>query len=385
MAFRSSLRKTLVILAAQAVLFTSSALADTTIVDDNFDSYASDAALYAAWEPRNGSGSAAPNNPDDGILTSEILDPERYPGVQGQAVDHVGSADGFPGDSILQSTLLTPGAPIVPSATQSIRFGGDIFVGNDGNSRKSIALRNRTTVENLIELGTYNSNGQTSDPTDPNDSSGLVPVSTYAYRLRLFDAIGGDLVEEPDWQFFQFDPALDVIPTDGEADGIVGPLDIGAAWHTYSATITPDTIKLEVDLYRDGLDNGATLTAGSDVAGVDATVEWQISATAAGFDSLRIGGVSGLSSANSVAFDNVSLSLIDVGTGGGSDTDDDGDVDGSDFLELQRTDAAGIAQWQVDYGSPSGLSSSISAVPEPGSLALLLSTALGLLAHRRQR
>jgi len=350
----------------------SASHAVTTIVDDDFESYADDNALYAVWEPRNGSGNAAPSAPDDGILTS---DDTLFPGITGNGVDHLGG-------SVMQYTGLTPAAPIFPSETESIFLQSDIYVGNDGNSRTSAGLRNRTSTGNILEMGTYNANG-----VDPTDGVTVVPSTTYAYRLVLFGGFGGELIQQPNWLYFDFDLALDIDDSDPGTteptpDGIVSPVDIGAAWHTYSATITPDTVTFEIDLYRDGLDNGATLTAGSDVAGIDASVTYNITTGVQGFDSFRIGAPSGVSSANGVAFDNVSLSLVDVG-GGGSDADGDGDVDGADFLKLQRDNPAGIAQWQLDY--PSGaLQSNLSAVPEPASLALVFFATAGLLVSRRR-
>lgn len=61
------------------------------------------------------------------------------------------------------------------------------------------------------------------------------------------------------------------------------------------------------------------------------------------------------------------------------DFDNDGDVDGRDFLVWQRNPAVGsLADWKNNYGSgPLGAI----AVPEPGSLALMLACA-GLIACR---
>ena len=55
------------------------------------------------------------------------------------------------------------------------------------------------------------------------------------------------------------------------------------------------------------------------------------------------------------------------------DADGDGDVDGQDYLILQRDNPAGIADWQSNYPTP--LTGAISAVPEPASASLV---ALGL-------
>ena len=61
----------------------------------------------------------------------------------------------------------------------------------------------------------------------------------------------------------------------------------------------------------------------------------------------------------------------------------DGDVDGADFLEWQRTDQTpgGLTDWQAGY--PSSLAVNVSAVPEPSSCLLLLFGA-AVLAGRRK-
>lgn len=68
------------------------------------------------------------------------------------------------------------------------------------------------------------------------------------------------------------------------------------------------------------------------------------------------------------------------------DFDSDGDVDGSDFLEWQRTDgsATGLTDWQMNYGTPSNVTASAASVPEPSSLILLLTSCL-LAAYGNRR
>ncbi|NOZ40434.1 MAG: PEP-CTERM sorting domain-containing protein [Planctomycetes bacterium] len=65
------------------------------------------------------------------------------------------------------------------------------------------------------------------------------------------------------------------------------------------------------------------------------------------------------------------------------DFDGDGDVDGSDFLEWQRTDgsASGLLQWQTNYGAASS-SALATAVPEPSTL--MLGALAGLAMWRRK-
>ncbi len=66
-----------------------------------------------------------------------------------------------------------------------------------------------------------------------------------------------------------------------------------------------------------------------------------------------------------------------------ADADLDGDVDGTDFLILQRTDPTLIPDWQAQYGMASDpLLAASSAVPEPGCLMLAL-WSLCYLARRQ--
>jgi hypothetical protein len=66
-----------------------------------------------------------------------------------------------------------------------------------------------------------------------------------------------------------------------------------------------------------------------------------------------------------------------------ADADNDGDVDGSDFLILQRTDPSQLPLWETQFGS-SGSSPTLAGVPEPTSLGLI-AMGLTLLARRRPR
>ncbi len=67
------------------------------------------------------------------------------------------------------------------------------------------------------------------------------------------------------------------------------------------------------------------------------------------------------------------------------DFDLDGDVDGRDFLVWQRNTSVGnLADWQANYGAVPPLSSSATAVPEPGCGAILLMFAGVLVGIRRK-
>jgi len=64
------------------------------------------------------------------------------------------------------------------------------------------------------------------------------------------------------------------------------------------------------------------------------------------------------------------------------DLDDDGDVDGADFLLIQRSDPSLIPAWVAAYGN-GALSSATAAVPEPSAVTLLLPVMFFALARAK--
>ena len=65
-----------------------------------------------------------------------------------------------------------------------------------------------------------------------------------------------------------------------------------------------------------------------------------------------------------------------------ADADGDGDVDGADFLMIQRTNTSLIPQWELEYGATSGSLAAAQGVPEPTTACLLALSAL-LAAYGR--
>lgn len=121
-----------------------------------------------------------------------------------------------------------------------------------------------------------------------------------------------------------------------------------------------------------------------------------------GSDEAAIGHLDGLMSTDN------SLFLADISPGGGfgsgdansgiiyqieslvpeqeGDFDSDGDVDGNDFLYWQRNPSVGdLADWETDFGTPSGASQSAANVPEPSTQFLMVLGTFALAWGQRKR
>jgi hypothetical protein len=304
--------------------------ASVDIVVDDFESYANSADFQAAWGETTGLGTATalPGDHNSGILTDNAV---LFPGIQGKAVDHIGSVASTPGmvnqwgGPIDQTSGVNPKFLISPSAAQNIVLSFDLFA-SGVNERMTVGLRSITALPdgldadtfpdantaNILELGQYNAH-----PTVP-QVPGAPTVSTqFAYRLINFGAVTSPITLQPSWQYFTLAPELDRA---SDSDSLTTLADIGAGWHTYTATITADSITLTLDLFRDGKTNltrvGGTgaIEVGVGADGVDASITYEILTLSQGFNSLRLGGPSGQTSLGPgpTAFDNISLRLVDI-------------------------------------------------------------------------
>lgn len=413
------------------VVLGAQAMAETVIVNETFDGYADDAAFQAAWTPTIGNGTALANPADvnSGILTTDTI---AFPGLQGKGVDHIGATASTPGmvnqwgGVVNQLNGENEAFNIAPSATESVYLSADIFNSGAANQRMTVGLRNIDNITgsvvtgNIVELGMYNTNS--ADPTvpgvhNPPEASGAAEPgfytgTSYAYRLINFQGpVTAPLQVQPSWQYPQLPAELEGPDT----NALVTPFDIGAGWHRWTATISPTSVTITIDLFRDGMRNtSVTPDENGDrpgTPGVDATVTWNISAQPQGFNALRFGGPSGLSSAgsaipNSNAFDNIVLKLIDavVPPPNNADFNNDQIVDGADLLIWQRglgisdgtalkgngdatgdgnVNAADLVKWQQTFGGPPAV---IAGAPIPEPVALLIAiTGFGAIILGKQR
>lgn len=232
--------KTLLTACAALALGASASAATTTVIDEDFESYADTAALGGAWAL------------SDGTLDTVL-------GNGGNSLNHPATSGSFSGGNTNSQSFTA----IQQAADTVIRFSVDIYDdGTSANKRVSAGLR-AAAASNLIELGMYNS------------------PSHYVYRQVLFAA------GNPSWVAFS-----DIV--DDAGDPIANaPVE---GWHTFAAKITEDEITYTLDLNGDGFINASSTVAAT--------------ATASGWDIVRLGGPSDLSSAGGGAnFDNISLTV----------------------------------------------------------------------------
>jgi hypothetical protein len=336
-------------------------------LNETFDTYGSSAELHNAW---------APGDPVNGLLFSDgPFDPEHAEAMPdgGNALEHIGGP-------VLQYTTSLAG--LKPTETENVRVSFDLYdSASSANKRLTLGLRQDSGTANLFEMGMYNS----------------VPGPFYMFRFVGFPGVTFDGALEPNAGWYAFHDLVD------DAGAPITPPAVGQSasvegWHRFTAEFSPTQATLTLDLNRDGNINA---TAVVDYTGFHTD-------GSGGFDNVRIGGPSNVTSAGGGAlWDNVMISLVTPSEpgGDGGDFDGDGDVDGADFIAWQQglgisdgsattidgdanndgnVDAADLGLWQANFG-PGASAVAISAVPEPATLALAAGAALACLAAARRR
>ena len=240
------------------------------IVSEDFESYADTAAMSVVWQGFAG-------------RLDDTLDYD----LDGTP-DEINKTAYHPGGSV--NTLDLP-TRIAATSTEWIRMSVDIFDDdtsldpffplNAFNKRLSLGLRSTTPAGNLLELGIWN---------------GLLDARL-AYRAVLFDSLNS--TPNPNWDGWNLgteiaDYGNPPVPTELPVNRFVG-----AAWHRLMVTIKPESLVFELDMFRDGT-----------IDGVDEHFDIA-HATVPGFDQIRFGGPSAVTSAGGGAhFDNIVLEII---------------------------------------------------------------------------
>jgi hypothetical protein len=335
------------------------------IFTEDFESYATDDAMKAAWVPNGSVAQAFLFDFNTSGQPYTDLTPPAPGSVEGKAVLFDGTSGGF----LKRAAAFTA----VPTATKNVEVSVDLA--HDmltSNKRLSLGLRytdasvTPAVTENLLELGFWN--GLTVGPNGE--------FFQFGFRTALMPG-------NTNWQAYS-------LPTN--KDQLFEIAD--SAFHTFKALISTTDVTFTLDLFGDGLNNG------TGEPGVDATNVIAAVTSANGYNDIRFGGPSGVTSPDPfLGVDNIALRLVDkviVEPDGDADFDNDGDVDGRDFLIWQRgfglpdalnqdgdadddddVDGDDLVIWQTKYGETPALVSSV-AVPEP-AVGMMVLTALGSL------
>ncbi|MEX2309026.1 MAG: PEP-CTERM sorting domain-containing protein [Pirellulales bacterium] len=336
----------------------SATFGQTVIVDDDFEGYADEAALHAVWAGNPPASQMAVEDSMDltveaGGINADFngdgtVDAADYPvwrknnGAQADYDAWTAQFGGPPSGGGPANTYvfreLGPGDPPTPSVAGNLQYTqpldpnfldgsifpsqglepivlrGDIFTPSTALGRSTIGLRSNSPA-NIWEMGIYN-DGNANPPAPPGTTGAAthgnelptgqnVAFALFALRVQLFAG------SNPNWLFFAMDPLWDTngngLVTAFEAFTALG---ISEGWHTMEATFEPVEggasgdvfITATLDLLADGMNNA------QNTPGVDGTITIEgLQVSQVGFDSLRFGGPSQLSSAAASGFDNIVL------------------------------------------------------------------------------
>ncbi len=230
-------------------------------------------------------------------------------------------------------------------------------------------------------------------------SAGTINIGTSAlapnralrmYRNSVLNLDGGEIL-------IQGDAELGLVSSSNSAGGVESA-DVTVAitdglLQADDSLIVNGSVTLDGGILRAG-SFGETNSSGTIEVNAGGLLQFEnAQESVAAVDLLIAGGIITTSEADPLTVEIVNVGGTDftqvsaAAAGLAGDFDGDGDVDGADFLAWQRGfpgsfDADDLTDWQNSYG-PGPSASAAQAVPEPGSLALLL-IAVAAWTHERR-
>ena len=178
--------------------------------------------------------------------------------------------------------------------------------------------------------------------------------------------------------------SIEIVGTVNFTDGVTLSA-LGSLGIDIDGLLDFDAISVGGDLSLDGLLNvdvsDFLLSSGGDTFEI-IDVDGALSGTFAGLaDGALVGNFGGVDFFIDYDGGDGNDVVLFTGIGVDVDLDNDGDVDGADFLAIQRTNPALIPDWELQYGSPGALGSQ--AVPEPSTVWLALVALASYASVRR--
>lgn len=265
----------------------------------------------------------------------------------------------------LENIILGSGTLEVTGSDLEVAAGAIV----DATSGMTVSVTNGAL--NVASGGQFNAINATLDLSDGINNSGDVNLINTTVNGDLINGAGGavallgsntfgdDLTLSDDSTLF-----VDIA---GTAPGEFDMLSVGG-----DATLAGDLVV--------SFTNGFVPTIGDsfNIVAVDGSLSGSFAGLADGALVGNFGGVD--------VFIDYAASGVTLLTAPGADVDldNDGDVDGADFLAIQRTNPALLASWQAQYGAGTPPLAGSQAIPEP-STALLAACASMLLQTRRRR
>jgi hypothetical protein len=314
------------------------------VFQDNFDSYANQAAFESSWS----------------LFTANPSSPSTSQGVlsQDQAVSPANSilvpANATTTNNLNRSEHDFTATPVL-SVGDSIAFSFDFYDSNAAASpyRQFSEMRNKpgTSSNQLIAMGLNN-----------NLSSSAEGGNYYMARL-LF-------------------PSTTPTNPNGGANNAFFKLNFAGAplrstgWHNLKTVISENSsLNLDFKFYVDSILANQALNVGG---------------THRNYDEVNVG--SGLSNGGNAAYyDNFDVEYIPAGAGcAPGDLNCDAHVDAGDYVYWRKNGGAPTTDydaWRANFGSPAGSGSSLvaGAVPEPATTLLMAVGAVGLAVIRRRQ
>lgn len=243
-----------------------------------------------------------------------------------------------------------------PSTWAMLLFGAAVVLRREGRHlRKSVAL---LLVASALTTSTQEANGAL--------------IYTYTFQTTQVGAANGQAQSE----FSYVQKLGDELLTRDELIGGYVQFLLDGQQSSYGNFLTDDGVFNPIPIIFDGNVSWGEIGSRSGVAGTSGPPPASIG---------NGGGTIGTNPFTGSIFNGHWL----LATHNASDFDDDGDMDGVDFLRLQRSGPWAITDWKDDYGasnSVSMMSSGSASIPEPATCGLLLmGAALGQYRRSRDR